>query len=676
MEEHWGEMTLECQLKTFVSIKINKLLQCQTFLFAIVLNVLLLSSHSYVYAGHVDDICPDSHPEGNISLDITVEKESGEPLGNGKLYELGFETGVRLKVNAVAKALGTCEVYYMDFQEGQCYLAATYEREVNHVGMEIKVNSSQTDVTEIFDWSFGRDGSQTIYTSTLDTNDTTGTTGPMGSNVDLPEGTYEVTVWNVVNETPCDEEDLDISRTETVHIGKPPEDEDCKNQGVGNPCNPATGEKFEFVVDYTSPTLHFTRIYRSQYDKAFSLGYGWSSNHHKRLLTSQLNTKYVFDDSGWSEPFVQSGSNWVGEADTVNLLSEDANGFTVSKPNGSSERYDLNGNLLSKTDANQQTTNYSYTTTNLLNQVTGPFGHTLQFTYYPDEKLNQVIDPVGNTITYVYDEIGNLTTVNYQDNTAITYLYEKLDEQKHYLTGIIDENNNRYATYDYSGDKAVLTEHAITTNVSGQEHFDLDYSDWPNSTTYTDAKNVSTKVTLNENLGRTFITEKENLVDNKKLTRLFDTNNNVLQITDEQGRITKHTYNASNQKITTTEAFGTTLARTTSYEYLSSEIDLLTKVITPSVYPGETTERILAYADPNVLLPTYIAETGFQPDGTPTVRAMSMTYTTTGQIKTINGPREDVSDITSYAYYECTTGNECGRLKTITNALARISHKF
>ena len=35
---------------------------------------------------------------------------------------------------------------------------------------------------------------------------------------------------------------------------------------------------------------------------------------------------------------------------------------------------------------------------------------------------------------------------------------------------------------------------------------------------------------------------------------------------------------------------------------------------------------------------------------------------------TENGPRTDVTDVTTYAYYTCTTGNECGQLQTITNA--------
>src|SRR6185503_9939637 len=38
-------------------------------------------------------------------------------------------------------------------------------------------------------------------------------------------------------------------------------------------------------------------------------------------------------------------------------------------------------------------------------------------------------------------------------------------------------------------------------------------------------------------------------------------------------------------------------------------------------------------------------------------------------VLTAEGPRTDVPDTTTYTYYSCTTGAECGRLHTITDAL-------
>ncbi len=49
------------------------------------------------------------------------------------------------------------------------------------------------------------------------------------------------------------------------------------------------------------------------------------------------------------------------------------------------------------------------------------------------------------------------------------------------------------------------------------------------------------------------------------------------------------------------------------------------------------------------------------------------TYNSFGQVLTANGPRTDVSDVTTYTYYSCTTGHECGQLHTVTNALSHVT---
>ena len=48
---------------------------------------------------------------------------------------------------------------------------------------------------------------------------------------------------------------------------------------------------------------------------------------------------------------------------------------------------------------------------------------------------------------------------------------------------------------------------------------------------------------------------------------------------------------------------------------------------------------------------------------TPNVsRTWTYTYNSSGQVLTINGPRTDVSDVTTYTYYNCTAGDECGQV--------------
>ncbi len=52
---------------------------------------------------------------------------------------------------------------------------------------------------------------------------------------------------------------------------------------------------------------------------------------------------------------------------------------------------------------------------------------------------------------------------------------------------------------------------------------------------------------------------------------------------------------------------------------------------------------------------------------------MTLSYDNTGQVVVIDGPRGDVSDVTTLAYHECTTGGACGQLRRVTNALGHTT---
>ena len=40
---------------------------------------------------------------------------------------------------------------------------------------------------------------------------------------------------------------------------------------------------------------------------------------------------------------------------------------------------------------------------------------------------------------------------------------------------------------------------------------------------------------------------------------------------------------------------------------------------------------------------------------------------------TSDGPRTDVSDVTTYAYYSCTMGAQCGQVQTVTDAAGHVT---
>ncbi|MCR4346773.1 MAG: hypothetical protein NUV55_06185, partial [Sulfuricaulis sp.] len=377
---------------------------------------------------------------------------------------------------------------------------------------------------------------------------------------------------------------------------------------------------------------------------------------------------------------------WKGDADTRTSLMQDPSGYTLSQRDKTVERYDLTGKIISDNDPAGKITNYNYDINGRLSTVTGPFGHAITFGYDASNHVSTTTDPAGKVISYAYDTDNNLVRVDYPDATAKIYHYENTSFPDH-LTGIsfVDAVGviTRYSIYAYDTTGKVLsTQHATTTNGTAQEKFLLNYTS-DTQTTVIDPVNMQEVMTFNANLGVKNLTLKVNQSDSKSVQQVFDANNNLTCLKDEENRVTTYAYNATNQRTGMTEGLTGNctnpapvagVTRTTTYQYLSPTLDLPTLITSPSVYAGQNKSTTIQYTDslhPN--LPTAITQSGFTPAGASVSRLVSLGYNSYGQVISINGPRTDVSDITTLEYYECTTGGACGQLKKVTNALGHIT---
>ncbi len=253
-------------------------------------------------------------------------------------------------------------------------------------------------------------------------------------------------------------------------------------------CDPGSGNKFhsETDVDASNGSLSFVRHYNSGSTANHGFGAGWTSNLHRRLEIAR-NTVVVRRGTGRGEMWSNTNTGWTGDADSTLQFAQDATGYTLTRANNDSERYDLNGKLVSETTAAGLTTQYAYDTNGRLETVTGPFGHTLTFAYQPTNgRLDTLTDSAGNVYRYGYTTQGSsyvLSEVTYPDETPGNttdnpkwiYHYENASFPNH-LTGITDENGDRFATFAYDANgRAQSTEHAVTDNVQPQEKFTLGY---------------------------------------------------------------------------------------------------------------------------------------------------------------------------------------------------------
>lgn len=445
--------------------------------------------------------------------------------------------------------------------------------------------------------------------------------------------------------------------------------------------------------------------WRSAYDRAIS----YASN-------GTISTATVKRADGKQYYFNLSGTNFIGDADVVGSLvrsgvdaSGNATGWTYRNESDELETYDGSGKLISITNKAglSQMLTYSDGTAGAnggyvldaagvataavlpsgkLIRVTAPAGHTLQFGYDTVGRAVKMTDPAGGAYQYSYSDTtsltANLTAVTYPDGKVKTYLYGEPANVSatpatgvsytHALTGIVDENGSRYAswTYDAQG-RATSSEHGPLG--SGIDHVGLAYTapdaNGNSSTSVTDPRGTVRSYTFSTLLG---------VVKNTGITGLpcngcsaaftYDANGNVASRTDFIGHKTTYQYNlARNLETGRTEAFGTAQARTITTSWHAT-LRLPTAVAEPlrlTTYTYDTKGNLLT----RTIQPTSdtTGGAGLAAAVTGTARTTSYTYNTAGQILTIDGTRTDVSDLTAYAY------DTQGNLTTVTNAQNQLT---
>ena len=442
---------------------------------------------------------------------------------------------------------------------------------------------------------------------------------------------------------------------------------DCSANGspsrkVGDPCDAATGDFSQIETDYSAAGLSFTRYYHSvTSESTHNLGVGWTHNYSAYLVISygapvgllrpnghpdaiqNINGQYI-DLSGASIHLQQSGSNWI-----------------AYMGDGSSEVYSGTGQLLQKITAAGQMTTLTYNTSGQLSSVTDPFGHSLQFAYDSNNRLSTVTEPDGvRTITYGYDGNNNLISATYPDSSVRQYQYQNSTFPNN-LTGVLDESTTQFLTASYDPTTGAATS---SQQAGGAQAVSIAYN--AGSSVVTDSLGAVSTYTYSGSPQRVTGISKNGLTQSYTLpTYSADPQQRVTQMTDANGNITTYVYD-TNHLTSKTEAYGTALARGTSYpQYLSTYTSLpmlVTEALRQTAYtywPGTNNVETKTITDTSV---------------TPNVsRTWSYTYDSYGRVLTAKGPRTDVNSMTTYAYYTCTTGVQCGQLETLTDAVGNIT---
>ena len=467
---------------------------------------------------------------------------------------------------------------------------------------------------------------------------------------------------------------------------------------IGNPVNAATGNKYAEEIDIASSVgLNFSRYYNSTIlAGGLQIGSTWRHNYQHNLFVNTETITATRPD-GKLAYFRLVGSVWINQQAGGDTLIQMAggSGWQFITSDDTIETYNTSGKLLSIANREGRTQTLGYDSNGRLSTVTDDVGRVLNFTYDGSSRIQTLTDPAGGVTQYGYDTTGNLTSVTYPDGKIRTYhyneqVYTSNANLPHALTGITDENGVRFATYTYDAQgRAVVTEHA-----GGVERYVLGYSTDGSNTMVTDplgsqyTHHFQTILGVAKSTGQSQPAGSGCSAASSAIT--YDINGKIVSRTDFNNHKTCYAYDLNRN------------LETVRVEGLGSAVNCPTDLIgyTPAI--GSSERKIITEWHASFRLPTVIREakreTALAYDTHGNVTQYQLKDTTTNNTRTWNtsytyhasvpgvmtqriedGPRTDVSDITTYHYYapdaSCAGGHlGCrGQVASVTNALGHAT---
>jgi len=500
----------------------------------------------------------------------------------------------------------------------------------------------------------------------------------------------------------------------------PVQPEPLKNEGeprtcVANPINPGTGNKFQRETDIGrlgTRSLAIDRFYNSHHKlPSVAFGRNWRGGFERsiKLATSySLTTATVQRPNGKSLFFNLTGGRWIPDTDIADQLAQlfDPIGVPIGwrylTSDDVTETYDVAGRFVSSIDRHGVTQTLIYSPIGQLIRINDSFGRSLSITYDASSRIGKIISSASDAYSYAYDGRNNLVSVSYPDGKSRAYVYEN-PSYPNALTGLIDEQGNRFATWAYDAQgRAIGSEHATGSIDQYSIVYTANSSRATESAAVTDPLGTARTYTFQTILGvvkNTGVSQPGGSGCGPASSAItYDANGNVATRTDFNGNVTTYTYDLTrNLETQRVEAAGKPEQRTITtqwHPYWRQTTKIAEpKKLTTWIYNGDNG----AYcAPPTATVPSIIGgtqpigvvcgqseqattdltgSTGLSATVTGSPRTWTTTYDTYGQILTANGPRTDVADVTSTTYYAADDPDlgKRGNIATVTNALGHLS---
>ena len=241
--------------------------------------------------------------------------------------------------------------------------------------------------------------------------------------------------------------------------------------------------------------------------------------------TSAGDVTFTYDERG----NVLSRTDALGEITEFEYDPVFNNVKSITNPLGHMETrtYDNSGNMVSRTDENGNTTNFDYNQFGQIIKTTDALNHVTTFDYDSFGNLVAVNDPLENVTGFQYDEISRrIKSVDALGRSTKTK-YDKLDR----VVAVTDAKGNKTKTaYDAVGNRISM----------------IDARDNTISFVYDEMKYLATRI---DSLGN---------ID----ALHYDLSGNIREYVDRRGYTSSYTYDELNRLITETYQDGALVQRT------------------------------------------------------------------------------------------------------------------
>lgn len=222
--------------------------------------------------------------------------------------------------------------------------------------------------------------------------------------------------------------------------------------------------------------------------------------------------------------------------------------------------YDQFGQLISKTDANKNETQYEYNSKGQIIKTTAANGNEISYVYDDNGRVASMTDIRGNTTEYQYDALGQVLAVKNPNDKAFTYTYDangNLLAETDPLTAITE--------YKYNKNNQTIE----TKNALGQTET-ISYNERGTVASVSDAKGNEIAYQYDANENKTIEID----ASGNETAFDYDANNRMTTVRNRKGAETKYDYDANSNLIEITNASG----NSTKFEY--DNMNNQTKIVT------------------------------------------------------------------------------------------------